>query len=446
MQGPVLVRIIFVFPAILWCFVSANVCNAQTGIGKVNAEDNSPENEISELQERLDRGDVKLVCDKEYGYLKSLLSVLKIPVESQLLVFSKTSMQQRRISPRTPRAVYFSESVSVGYCQSGDILEVSAADPNLGTVFYTLSQAASETTPQFERNKGNCLVCHSSSRTGGIPGHLARSLFVDSRGQPVASADNLNVDHTTPIEKRWGGWYVTGQHGVQKHLGNFILERDQSTRDVDNSDGFNVLRLDDRLKVDRYLSPHSDIVALMILEHQVIVHNQIVKAGFETRKALHDQISQGSEIDPSGAKSEDTARRIQIAGEALVDALLLVDEARLTSPIRGTSGYAEVFVRVGPRDSEGRSLRDLDMKQRMFKYPCSYLIYSDSFNALPPEMRVFIWKRLWVVLSGEDPSEKFRHLGSAERQAIIAILRETKDDLPDYWKMQAADKTPESRQ
>jgi hypothetical protein len=393
----------------------------------------TPENVISRLQQRLDDGELKLAYKGDQGYLRALLDALRVPVESQMLVFSKTSLQVRRITPETPRAVYFNDDVYVGFCQLGDVLEISAVDSKLGTVFYTLDQQEVE-RPRFQRHTDNCLICHSSSRTEGVPGHLVRSLYVDAGGQPMLSAGGRVVDHTTPIEERWGGWYVTGTHGAQSHLGNLIISGRNVPRQLDNSRGHNVVDLKGRVNMTPYASPHSDIVALMVLEHQTLVHNRLTRASFATRQALdYDAMMNRALGNTDGKHLESTVRRIQNAGDALVEALLLVGEAKLTGPIAGTSGFAEAFSRAGTRDSRDRSLRDLDLTTRLFKYPCSYLIDSDAFDGLPAEMRDYVWRRLWNVLSGEDRSEKFVHLSEQDRAAIVSILRDTNKDLPDYW-------------
>lgn len=393
----------------------------------------TPNNRISRLQQELDSGEITLTHEGDKTYVRSLLKALDIPEASQTLVFSKTSLQLRCISPRTPRAIYFNDDVYIGFCQSGDVLEVSAVDPQLGTVFYTLNQDESE-KPQFQRRTDNCLVCHSSSRTEGVPGHLVRSLYVDISGQPMLSAGSRMVDHTTPIEQRWGGWYVTGTHGSQKHLGNLIVRGRDVQEPVDNSAGQNIHDLKDRFNVDNYVSPHSDIVALMVLEHQVLVHNRIAKANFDTRQALsYDAMMNRTLENPEGTRLESTTRRIKSTGDRLIEALLFVDEAKLTEPIKGTSGYAEQFAATGPHDAQGRSLRDLDLKTRLFKYPCSYLIDSEAFKSLPTESRDYVWQRLFEILSGQEQSEKFAHLSQDERHAILEILRATISDLPEYY-------------
>mgnify|MGYP006928165226 CR=1 FL=1 len=417
---------------------AAIYCSASRAVDEfdkppISYRESAGDNCVSRLQKDLDAGTQTFTYDNNQGYLKSLLSALDVPTESQMLVFSKTSLQLRRITPRTPRAIYFTDDVYVGYCQSGDVLEISAVDPQLGTVFYTLNQEPTD-RPTFDRRNDNCIVCHASSRTGSVPGHVVRSLYVDAGGQPMFSAGSRTVDHTTPIKERWGGWYVTGTHGEQSHVGNLIVRTKRVEEPVENSEGQNVLELKDRFNVDRYISPHSDIVALMVMEHQTMVHNCLTKANFATRQALHYEKTMNEILDyGKDNRLESTNRRIANAGDDLIEALLLVDEAPLTSSVKGTSGYSEIFTKTGMRDSHGRSLRDFDLSHRMFRYPCSYLIHSESFDELPQPMLDYVWQQLGKILSGEDQSEKFAHLSVSDRRAIAEILRDTKPALPAHW-------------
>jgi hypothetical protein len=399
----------------------------------ISYSESTPANRVSELARRIEAGEFQLAFDGDRGYLESLLAALDVPVESQALVFSRTSLQRQRISPKRPRAVYFNDDVYVGFCQQGEVLEISVADPKLGTVFYTLDQKEAE-RPTFTRQTDNCLICHGSSRTGGVPGHVVRSVFADASGEPILSAGSTMVDHTTPFEKRWGGWYVTGTHGDQKHVGNLVVKLNADPHAIDNSPGQNVTDLESLVQTDAYLSPHSDIVALMVLEHQTLVHNRITQANFATLQALDYETMLNKALgEPEGKRLDSTTRRIASAGDDLVEAILCVDEAPLTETITGTSGYSEWFSRQGPRDSHGRSLRDLDLKTRMFRYPCSYLVYSESFDALPEAMHDYVWHRLREILSGKDRSERFAHLSAADRAAIREILRDTKAGLPADW-------------
>jgi hypothetical protein len=395
------------------------------------------DNPVSRLQRRLDAGECSLSYDKRFGYLLALLRELHVPRSSQMLVFSKTSFQRHRIAPRTPRAVYFSDEAYVGFCRHGDVLEVSAVDPQLGVVFYTLDQAPAD-KPQFVRQNDNCMICHGSSQNEGLPGHLVRSLYVDGDGLPILAAGSHRVDHTTPLEHRWGGWYVTGTSGKQNHMGNLIVRDKRASGQIDNPLGRNVADLGHFLDTSAYLTPHSDIVALLTMEHQTGAQNLITRANFLTRWALRDEAEINKALGrPADYHSESTASRIKNAGEPLVKYLLFSGEAPLTEPVCGTSGFAAEFVQRGPRDGQGRSLCDFDLRRRLFAYPCSYVIYSAAFDGLPVPVKDYVYRRLWEVLTGKDTSDDFAHLSPADRRAILEILRATKPGLPDYWKAES---------
>lgn len=399
----------------------------------ISYRSSTPHNAISELQDQIDQNKLKLKFDAERGYLQDCLKAMNLPLESQVLVFSKTSLQARRISPRTPRALYFNDEIYLGYCHAGDKLEITVMDPKLGAVFYSLDQHEAE-KPHLLRQTDDCLTCHSSSRTDGVPGLLARSLFVNATGFPIFSGGSHNVDHTTPLKQRWGGWYVTGTHGDQQHQGNLVIRSQEVPREVDNTQGQNITSLKERFNVDNYPSPHSDIVALMVLEHQLLVHNRMVKANFTTQQALDYEVTMNKALnEPVDQRRDSTTRRIESVGDALLESLLFCQEAELTSPVAGTSGYSEQFSSRGPCDSKGRSLRDFDLKKRLFKYPCSFLVYSKTFDELPKDLRDYVWQELWEVLANNKKSERYAHLSPEDRQAIIEILRETKTGLPDCW-------------
>lgn len=389
----------------------------------------APANSITQLQSRLDRGETKLTYDDRFGFLPALLKALEIRPESQTLVFSKTSMQRHLITPHTPRALYFNDDVYLGYCHQSDILEVSVADPLLGAVFYTLDQE-STTKPRFERQTDNCLLCHGTGQTDYIPGHRIRSLLVDRTGTPILSQGSHRVDYTTPLEQRWGGWYVSGTHGSQSHLGNLVISDPTRDPPYDNAEGHNVVDLRGRFSARDYLTAHSDIVALMVLEHQVEMHNLLTKAGFTARQALHYETEFNRSLgEPTGNRLESTTRRIKSAGDRLLEGLLYVNEAPLRAPILGSTEFAANFSQTGPRDRRGRSLRDFDLTTRMFKFPCSYLIYSKSFDRLPAEMRGYVVARLHDILVGNDQDSAFAHLSRDDRRAILDILEETKPGL-----------------
>jgi hypothetical protein len=381
------------------------------------------------LIRRLDEGQVQLEFDARHGYLPSLLNLLEIPVSSQVLVFSKTSFQAPRISPQRPRALYFNDESYVGWVQRGDVLELMSTDPVQGEIFYTLSQQPGQ-RPEILRDRGQCLSCHATSRTQGVPGVLVRSLFVEPSGQPLLSAGTFTSDHTSPFSERFGGWYVTGTHGTMRHMGNVVTADRSGTPNMDRDSGANRTRLTGLLDTSAYLTPHSDLVALMVLEHQSQMHNLITRASYETRSARHyDGIMNEVLQRPSDHVSDSTHRRFASAGDKLLKYLLFSGEFTLESPVQGSSGFAEEFSTLGPRDSRGRSLRELDLNTRLFKYPCSYLIYSPAFDRLPQLVKSHVSKRLLQVLMGQDSSTEFEHLTADDRQAILEILRDTKPQL-----------------
>lgn len=424
----------FRFLSISFVLVAAAVaCGEDFDRAPINYSSSTPENLVSRLQDRINRGQAKLEFTDDHGYLPSVLKELQIPVSSQMLVFSKTSLQRDRISPRTPRALYFNDDVYVGFCRLGEVMELSVADTKLGTVFYTLRQEP-DAKPQFTRHTENCLSCHAS-RHQGIPAHMVRSVYPDRDGNPILSGGSHRVDQTTPIKHRWGGWYVTGTHDRQTHLGNMILPKRSVPDNLVNQDGLNVRNLNGRIDTGMYLSPHSDIVALMVLEHQTEMHNRITAANYQTQYA-HRDADIINELDgvPHGRLTESTSRRVDSAAEQLIEYLLFCDEAPVDGPMKGTSKFAEEFSQRGPRDKKGRSLRDFDLNKRLFKYPCSYLIYSPAFDGLPATVQERVYRRLWDILDGKVKDREYAHLTPTDRQAIKEILIDTKPGLPDYWK------------
>ncbi len=425
----------FLFAVSIYAIVCLDAAWAQSLFESepINYSSAPTDDPITRLQERIDNGKVQLEYDAKHGYLPAVLKTLGIPPESQMLVFSKTSLQRERISPARPRAIYFNDEAYVGWVQYGQVLEISAVDPQQGAIFYTLAQRMTQ-RPQFLRDRGDCMACHASSRTWDVPGHVVRSVFTAPDGQPHFGAGTFRTNHSSPFSERWGGWYVTGTHGAQRHMGNVVATDKDHPENLDREAGANVTDLSPIVDTARYLNGHSDLVALMVLEHQADMHNLITRANYDARRALFDGRVMNQLLEqPEDHISQSTRRRIENAGQRLLKYLLFVDEAELSEPLRGTSGFAEHFAAMGPRDGQERSLRDFDLKRRIFRHPCSYLIYSEAFDALPDPLREYVYRQLWEILTGRNTSETYSHLSPADRQAILEILRDTKPGLPDYW-------------
>ncbi len=379
---------------------------------------------VAQLHARL-RAGASLRFDRRQGFLPAVLDALDVPVESQTLVFSKTSLQAGAIGPANPRAIYFTDDVAVAWIRGSPAIELAALDPRQGVMFYALVQRAP--ARGFERPR-SCLECHVSAATLGVPGLAVGSAVIDPAGAPYAS---IPVDHRTAIESRWGGWYVTGRTGVGRHVGNtFARDPDQPLLLHDDAN-FNLPSVAGRFDVSGYPTPYSDIAALMVLEHQTHMTNLLVRTGWEFRVAAHERrATRGLFAAPEGGDGDPTLDR---AVRHLVDYLLFADEAPLTDRMVGTSGFAEVFEARGPFDRRGRTLREIALDRRLFRYRCSYLIYSAAFDALPEDARRAVYRRMWQVLSGSDPDPKYRRLARHERQDVVDILRDTKPEVAAYF-------------
>lgn len=388
---------------------------------------------VSHLQQQLKDGKIKLEYDSRHGYLNAVLKALDVPVSSQVLVFSKTSFQAARISPKAARALYHTDDVFVGWVPEGDVVEMASVDPRQGVIFYTMDQDP-KANQRIDR-RVDCLECHATGKTLGVPGLMVRSVFVDRTGMPLFNAGGFVTDHRSPLSERWGGWYVTGTHGSQRHMGNVFVEDPDHPDVLDREKGANITDLHGRLDIDNYLAPSSDIVSLMVLEHQTRMTNLITRAGWEVRMALSDQKTMNQALnEPEDQMSDTTRHRISNAVESLLKYMLFADEARLDAPVKGSAAFARDFQARGPRDHAGRSLRDLDMTHRMFRYPCSFLIYSKEFDSLPPAVLDPFYHRLLEVLNGTDQSAVYSRLSAADRKAIYEILLDTKPNLPAYWR------------
>jgi len=377
---------------------------------------------IANLQRKIDNGTAKIEFDETLGYLRSLLKTLDIPVSSQSLVFGKNSAQLFLISPQSPRALYFNDNVYVGYVQGGPHLELASVDPVTGPVFYTLDQVKLE-KPKFTLQPTDCFACHD---TFDSDRPISRLLMLSILADPTGVALNRSAVVTndkSPFAERWGGWYVSGSYGSLRHMGNrFVRESPESlgtireySKRANLSEGANITDLTKRFDTKAYPAPDSDVVALMVLGHQTHVHNLITVASTNLRK------------NPTEEEIKDNCER-------LLAAMLFSEAVPLTEPVTGTTSFASEFSARGPRDSHGRSLHQLDLKTRLLRYPLSYLIYSDSFDALPQPAKSYVYRRLWEVLSGKDTTPAFQHLSQDDRKAIMEILQETKPDFAAFVK------------
>lgn len=397
----------------------------------ISYSSSEPDNPVSRLQKKIAADPSPWKHDETFGWLPDLLRDLEIDAASQTLVFSKTSLQRKAISPTTPRAVYFNDSVYIGYPNGGDLIEISVADPKLGAVFYSIDQT-NASKPILTRETETCLACHASSaHTNGVPGHMVRSVFTDSEGFPELSLGSFRTTSESPLKERWGGWYVTGKVGENPHLGNRWLEEDASDSRPERfkAESEQVSGWPRTVDPSHYLKQTSDIVALLLLEHQVSLHNRMTQSQFSTTRALWDE----KVLDEAFGDSDDTLRsstqsRIDRAAKSMVEALFCLNEAALEPGIEADPAFVKQFAAMGPTDSKGRSLRDLDLETRLFRYPCSYLVYSEAFLQMTPELKAAVVSLMTTWLEEGIPQHQDA-ISEEDRQAILEILRETHPDF-----------------
>jgi hypothetical protein len=391
---------------------------------------------VAKMWERVSSGRTKIDVSSRKNWVRSVLRELDVPVESQVLVFSKSSLQNALINPQTPRSVFYNEDVYAGWAQGG-MMELIGIDPQHGAQFYTLAFPETKGERPVLATSDQCLSCHESSRTNGINGMLVRSLYVDADGQPLLQFGSFLSGHESPISERWGGWYVTGRSGRDQHMGNAITRAEDNRPVLDRAKGTNVMSLERFFDTNPYLTKTSDIVSLMVLEHQCVLHNKLTDGAKSTREAMarqHDlqkafnetvtEVPQGSALTV-----------IRSHAEKIVKHLLFCEEYALQDGgVEGSPAFQDAFRKTRKDTADGRSLKDFQLLNRLFKYRCSYMIYSSAFEALPAQLKNEVYAQLGAVLNGQNQSKDYAHLSASERQHIKEILLETKKDLPADWR------------
>ncbi len=392
-------------------------------------------NRVWRMQQRINSGELKLEWEPRWGYLRSLLKALDINPDSQVLVFSRTSLQTDKISATTPRAIYFNDDTYVGWVQDSALTEFTVIDAHAGVVFFGLDNRQGSAV-HMERDGGRCLTCHDtySMMGGGVPRVLVMSSPVDDPADTRTFSSASEVDDRTPVSQRWGGWYVTGEHGRQTHFGNLPLREERGQDALRQPDARGLSKLARFFDTSAYLTDKSDIAALMVLEHQSFVQNQITRVNYKVRTLMAREGHGPPPRSWADATPKDQAQMRAVV-EPLVRALFCADAVTLEDRLESTSGFAARFSALGPRDHKGRGLRELDLNKRLFRYPLSYLIYSEHFDALPEYVLEYIGTRIVEVLNGTDKTGISARFTPAEREAITQILIDTK---PRFGKLLAA--------
>ncbi len=367
--------------------------------------------------------------------LRWLLEKLAIPVESQILVFSKTSAQRDLINPKNPRVLFFSDEAYVGWVPGG-MIEVIVFDPSLGATFYLLDATEDAAKPLLARDN-QCLLCHKNyERT---PTLRVRSVLPGLDGEPLSGSSLANLAPETPYAERWGGWYVTGAPSAFRHRGNTTGQSEADFRTTEGKGGVTLPSLEGRFDVSRYPKPTSDIVALSVHDLQVFVHNVLAAANQTARLALArwPATREILQLPAHAPIAGSTLVTLSSEADKIIAALLGREEPPLPPDgLHGAGDFQQVYQKGRRPDSRDRALRDLDLQTRLFRYHCSPLIYSDSFRGLPPELRTLTLTRLGALLRTPAPPAEYAYLSAKARQNLWEILTATLTDLPPTWPRQ----------
>ncbi len=384
----------------------------------IRYSDTMPTDRLAGLKAKLEARKAEGQLGYGLNALEFVLDELDVPKESQVLVFSKTSLQNSRITPQTPRCLFFSANSYVGYVPGGSI-EVIVQDAALGPVFYLLEPDRNGAI-KIERDTNRCLSCHATSRTENVPGLLIRSVYAEAEGHPILQLGTHDVAHETALADRWGGWYVTGKSSLP-HLGNRIFKDDSDL----TPSGIQIKSVEGRVDVKNYLRPTSDVVALLVLEHQTKMHNLLNAATMNYRRSVYFMKILNPDADPAVGSASDIA---ESGAKDIVSYLFFKDEADLGDGVEGDAKFQQAFVKRFPKSKEGDSLAEFRLYGRIFKNRCSYMVYSDAFKGMPVLLKQKVIARMKRVVAGEE--EGFEYLKKSELKRIDGILSETLAD----WK------------
>lgn len=408
-------------PAILLSLAAGSRVLAQSDFDDIDApphnyRQRTPADRFTRLKEAFELGTIPLDRSNEKAFVLSLLQALAIPATSQMLVFSTTSLQLSLISPSNPRALYFNEDVYLGYVPGGRI-EIVALDPELGGIYYIFDIPKDAGPLRIERSE-RCMNCHAGADTGHVPGLVIKSVVPGPTGGSLTAYRLEQTGHGIPFEQRFGGWYVTGRHGITNHWGNLTgrLTAGNLTK-IPNPPG-------ERFSFAKYPVATSDILPQLLLEHQAGFVNRVVEASYRARTALH--LSNGQLTSAQATELDEQAK-------VVTRYLLFADEAPLPSGVEGDAAYQADFLRTRRATAGGASLKDFDLQTRLFKHRCSYMIYGPVFVGLTSELKQRVYQRLSEALSLKKPDKEFAYLPAPEKKVIRGILKATLTDLPSGW-------------
>ena len=382
--------------------------------------DYKPEDRFSALLPKLNSGEVKLDTTDDKAFLTSILKALDIPVSSQLLVFSASSLQSEIINPRNPRALYFNEDTYIGFVPGGKV-EVISMDPQMGAIFYIFERLQRGGSLPLIARSQKCFNCHVGNATHRVPGLIAESVLPMLSGASLETYRRDEQGHQIPLEKRFGGWHLTGGHHLTETHAN-LMGRTSASRGFEKTP----VEPGQMSNLDLHLLPTSDILPNLVHEHQIGFENRVFHAAYVIRQLT----AQGRGSLPMSAKPE-----VEKHAEDLARYILFADEAKLPRQgIEGDATFIREFQRNKKPGSSGASLKDFDLHTRIFKYRASYMLYTDSWQKLPKDFKDRVYYKMAEGLRDQNPSPAYAHIPADEKRAIRTLLKETLPGLPAWWR------------
>ncbi len=364
----------------------------------------APQDRFTKIKTALETGKLPLDRSSEKAFVVSLLKALEISPATQTLVYSTTSLQLSRISPRNPRALYFNEDIYVGWVPRGQI-EIASIDPALGGIYYIFNIPRGPVPIRIERST-RCFNCHAEFENGRVPGLLLKSVVPGPGGGSLESFHGDITGHSIPLKDRFGGWHLTGKHSITAHWGNIVGTLSPAgLKKYANPPGR-------QFRWETYPVPTSDVLAHLLHEHQVGFVNRAIKATYDTRAAL---------------VAGDAKAMLTKHASVLTRYLLFADEAKFpTGGIGGDAQLKKDFALRARSTKTGLSLRDFDLRTRLFKHRCSYMIRSTAFIGLPAPLKQQVFANLHAALNPAKTHPFSTHLPASEKLVISLILTETK--------------------
>ena len=162
-----------------------------------------------------------------------------------------------------------------------------------------------------------------------------------------------------------------------------------------------------------YPTPYSDVVAQLVLAHQTQMTNLITRTGWEARLL-------------AAKPSTDASARVAEAARDLVDYLLFIDEAPLTGPVKGGSGFTERFA----KDRTARQAGTVAPRLRSAPPPVPVSVQLHDLHAgvrrhAGAGPRRGVRPDVGRVVGAREAARATAGLSLADRRAIVEILRAT---------------------